>query len=262
MNVAIVVPTYLNQAAMLHRLCTTIRETTSHRIRFYLFKHSSWPAIRRECERQVLNGDTTYFPFCWNRGLSRTWNDGLLLGYHDGADVVILSNDDIWVTDGDVDMVVDAAITHRECAAVTCVGYNHTSPGNIGLGFSFIAINPIALQTLGCFDENIYPCYWEDIDYVRRMTLYGMPMHTVMATNVQHLMGATRRSLSKEELIEFNKAATASKVYYDKKWGTDKVHPFGDSRYKFYIAPDDRHNPYPGYEGPGVQYAQRWGAAA
>ena len=97
---------------------------------------------------------------------------------------------------------------------------------------------------------------------MRRMTLYGVPMHTIMTTSVQHIMGTTRRSMSKDELLDFDKAATASKVYYDQKWGAGNEHPFGDSRYEFYIAPDDRHNPYPGYEGPGVQYAQRWGAAA
>ncbi|MFX6027917.1 hypothetical protein ABTE84_21450, partial [Acinetobacter baumannii] len=54
-------------------------------------------------------------------------------------------------------------------------------------GYACFAINPIALETLGCFDENFFPAYCEDQDYARRAALAGLSEENCADTQIVHM---------------------------------------------------------------------------
>jgi hypothetical protein len=119
--------------------------------------------------------------------------------------------------------------------------------------FGFTAINPLALQVIGCFDENYFPIYGEDADYIRRAKLAGLKSGTVRSTKVVHKGSTNIHTVA--GLLEQNKATYAATLEYQfAKWGghygQEKYeHPFGDSTIGLRIdpAPHIRHAPYPGY---------------
>src|SRR5205085_1350846 len=98
--------------------------------------------------------------------------------------VVIAYNQPLWTerlvdaaraARGDLDGVAAKAMRCRERYIVSCAG-PHQRLGRFlpSHGYSFFAVNPIAIETIGCFDENFFPAYCEDQDYARRAALAGL----------------------------------------------------------------------------------------
>lgn len=222
-----------------------------------------------------------------NRGLAASWNDTLIRGYggeeYDAA-VVILVNDDIEFREGDIDKIADYALAHPDKYMITVNGYNDhpTLQTWTGLGFSCFAVNRIGWETLGCFDENFVPIYFEDCDYGRRGYLAGLQMDEVKTTRVFH-HGSLHWQVDKaahDQNTGEGPANQANAAYFRKKWqnlpgvkgpdGNDLPmydFPFGEDfplevypcsgigksikagvpKRPYYISPANRHAPY----GPG-----------
>jgi GT2 family glycosyltransferase len=141
----------------------------------HLFLHSSEHATRTICEELAGRPEVRYYPHGENRGVSRSWNDGILDAYTEGADVVIVANDDVCPAEGDLDRIAEKAARHPDRYIVSCAG-PHERLGRFlpSHGYSFFAVNPIAVESIGCFDENFFPAYCEDQDYARRAGLAGL----------------------------------------------------------------------------------------
>lgn len=254
-RVAIVVVALI-QPETLDRLFTTARRTT-HDLEFHLFLHSDHESTKAVCEAQQKHGDVVYYPDGTNRGLARGWNDGILAGYERGADVVVVANDDIWFSEGDLDKIVGAAMARRGCYVLMCSGYDHRQKRQLkSLHWAIFALNLISLEWgAGCFDENFFPAGFEDCDYVARSNYFGLPSFNVETVSVQHGGGATR--LSSSMRAEWQESMIPQRQYWLKKWGAywgdvanqDKRfrHPFNNTEFGFHISPEDRHAPYPGY---------------
>jgi GT2 family glycosyltransferase len=218
-------------------------------LRVDLHLHAADAATRAACSELATRADVALHAHGENRGLSRTWNDGLLAGYADGADVVIIANDDVEFAPGDVDRLAEAAAAQRDRYIVSCAGphgrYGQRMPSH---GFSCFAINPIALEEIGCFDENFFPAYCEDQDYSRRARLAGLHEANCPDTEVFHA-GSTA-ILSDDALRLRNAYSQALNMrYYRRKWGGDGdheqyAHPFADPRIGIRIAPEQRSRPY------------------
>lgn len=224
-----------------------------HSLAIHLFLHSSIVETVLMCEELDREYDSIYlYNYRTNRGLSRSWNDGIEVAYGTGADVVVISNDDVEFVNNGLTILAEAAVEHRECHIVTCGGF-HTDSGEVieSHGYSCFAINPIAIEKIGYFDENFFPIYLEDCDYAYRAKLAGLEEYGLGGNLIVH--GGSMSINSNRELFEQNLVTqTTNGVYYRKKWGgIDKdemfKHPFDDSAFSFIIRAEDRSFPYPGH---------------
>ena len=253
MKIAVVTIAY-SSTACLSSLFATASSACPHTIECHLFLHSKYPQIVQECQRFAQNRSVVYYPFGINRGISRSWNEGMFAAYAARSDVVIIANDDIVFAPGDLSKIAQKAAASRDRYIVSCAGFHQYLNRCIpSLGYACFAINPIALQRLGCFDENIFPAYCEDLDYAFRARLAGLNEENCPNTMLSHV--GCNSILSDPTLRRQN--ATTHRLnleYYRRKWGGDDGYetykrPFNDSRLGFYISAKYRHGPYgPGYD--------------
>ncbi len=219
-----------------------------HDVVFYLSLHSQRPRVVAACEMiRHRRRNTRYFPYGYNRGLARSLNDAMLAAWEEGADVVINCNDDAVWGEGDVDRLAEAAMDRPECYAVAASGWHSGRAEKDSMGYCVMAFNPLAMEVVGCFDENFFPAYFEDVDHHRRARLAGLPDAVCDETGCYHAGSAS--ILSDQALrIENDHAFVLNQLYWQRKWGPanefSTPHNLGGS---LRIAPADRRAPY----GPG-----------
>jgi GT2 family glycosyltransferase len=257
MNVALVVAAY-NQPEWTRRLVDSATAGPGDDLQIHLFLHSRDPGTVAACEELASRREVRYHPYGENRGLSRTWNEGVLAAYDAGADVVIVVNDDVAFAPGDIDRIATKAAAHRECYIVSCAGYHHRYQRHLpSHGFACFAINPVALQIIGCFDENFFPAYCEDQDYSRRARLAGLHEENCADTRIEH--GGSSAIFSSPQLAATNGVTHGRNMaYYRRKWGGDGDHerfdhPFANPAFGLRIPPEQREHPY----GPGFDRSDR-----
>lgn len=192
-----------------------------------------------------------------NRGLARSWNDGIIESYEQGADVAIVLNDDVDISRPDLRLLAQAAVDHRECGIVEPRGYNERMVENQLLGYAAFAVNPIALEKVGYFDENFTPIYFEDCDYSRRCALAGVTFYDAGPTRIVHKGSATINSVP-ELKNQNNITFSACNAYYHRKWGGEPgqevfAYPFNDTSLGLKIGANQRAAPYPGYNRTDIQ---------
>ncbi len=260
MQISFTIPAY-NSTYRLEQLLDSIflHEQTSHdEVIVDLFLHSSYSPTVEICDRVGKRANVEYYRYMENRGLARTWNDGTLTAYNDRkSDLVIIVNDDVWFEEGDIAKIADVAKKNPHRYMIAPAGYHHKHRKRLpSLGYSAFALNKITLETIGCFDENLFPAYLEDADHSYRaaLTVKDPSLHTlkeilVENTNVQHDgSGAIFRDirLARQNVVNHQKNFR----YYIRKWGGingSEIYrkPFNDSRFTLYIDPKVRHMPYP-----------------
>ncbi|HEY1345674.1 MAG TPA: glycosyltransferase [Streptosporangiaceae bacterium] len=248
MRVDLVIAAY-NSGQALEDLVASARSHCRCEVRVRLFLHSEHAPTVASCERVAETDGVIYHAFGQNRGLSRSWNDGILDAYADGSDVVIVVNDDIRFGEGNVDTIAACAMQLRDRYIISCAGWHllhsRVLPSH---GFACFAINPIALEVIGCFDENFFPAYCEDQDYARRAYLAGLPEGNCADTAIVHAGSATIRR--DQTLAHHNQRTQGENMhYYRRKWGGDPgdeqfAQPFGDPGLGVFISPERRHRPY------------------
>jgi GT2 family glycosyltransferase len=258
--VAVVVVAY-NQPVWTARLFETA-VSSEHDVAFHLFLHSDDGETARVCETLARRTDVRYYPYGVNRGVSRAWNEGILAARDERADAVVVANDDVYFSPGDLDRIAAKASSHRERYIVSCAGYHERLGRRLpSHGYSCFAINPIALETIGCFDENFFPAYCEDQDYARRAALAGLTEENCADVNVVHAGSAA--IYASAELMRRNAATQGlNMAYYVRKWGDHAgrerfTRPFGNPDFQLRIAPEERAAPY----GPGYDRTDREPAA-
>lgn len=109
-------------------------------------------------------------------------------------------------------------------------------------GWHCIALHRMTLIKCGLFDENFYPAYYEDSDYIRRMELMGIhnPMSTTQRLPFVEIKAGFEGNAHgmKKGKVAVNMGACRD--YFIKKWGNDPrydtqrdrdilyKHPFND----------------------------------
>lgn len=248
MKIGIVTVAYALAAAT-HQMIETALQDARHEREIHLFLHSGHGMVRNTCEQWAKHDAVVYYPYGSNRGLAKSWNEGVLAAYMNGCDVVLIVNDDIVFKAGDVDTLAEYAVEHRENFIVTCRGWNHGLGKEDSIGYSCFAINPIALELVGMFDQNFFPIYFEDNDYHRRATFAGLTEGHCTATKLEHGGSATIRFGGADYRQQHNRTFEANKTYYARKWGgePDKETyrtPFNIPWMTGYISPEKRDAPY------------------
>jgi GT2 family glycosyltransferase len=248
MNIHIVVVAY----GLADDLLTLVWSANAPAIHWHIFLHSQFPDVVKACSLLAMRKNVRYYPYGVNRGLAKSWNEGLINAYQSGADVALIANDDAIATDRDIAMLVEAALFNPNAYLVSGWG-RHLSTGERGdMLLSLAAINPVALDTIGCFDENFFPIYYEDIDYYRRAALAGLPHVIVTSTDIMHA-GSKSLYTVPGNAAQHDITFRRNQLYYEQKWGGDKgserfTVPFNDAQFGLGIEDARRHTPYPGYD--------------
>lgn len=227
---------------------------------WHLFLHSDIPEVVEVCEqlRRLSPVNMIYYPYKTNRGLARSWNEGISAAYRWGADVAIILNDDLLPGPGDVQRVAEAAMAHPEAGIVKCMGTDMRHGGRANMEFGCTAITKRGWDVVGAFDENIWPIYWEDIDWDHRRQLAGLPVHVVEETTAVH--AGSKTSVTVPGLLEqTNGWFDANEQYFRKKWGwthrdVEKLYAtaFNDPALGVKIEFANRHRPYGQYDREDV----------
>jgi len=231
-----------------------------HTFHWHLFLHSQIEAVVAVCDSAAKRKDVSYYPYGENRGLARSWNEGILEAREAEADVIMIANDDVLPGKGDIDAMAEAAVEWQfepqkaEGFAYMVTGrmYDLRNEEFSTSDFGMFALNPIALDTIGMFDEQFFPIYFEDKDYAYRAHISGLHAINVESTEIIHQGSGNINALP--DLMEQNhKTFEANKAYYVKKWGGEPgqerfKQPFDDLRFCTRIAPCDRGAPYWGFE--------------
>jgi GT2 family glycosyltransferase len=222
-------------------------------ITWHIFLHSNFADVVEVCESIAIgNRQVHLYDYRKNRGLARSWNDGLFLAYRrDAADIALIANDDALPAEGDVQKIAEFAFLHPEFYRVTGFGYDVGGGFAGDMRFAMCAVNPVALEAIGYFDENFWPVYFEDIDWYLRAELAGLKHHMVQDTHIVHQGSKTFHTAGEQAL--HHTRFRANRAYYKAKWGADENNPavftmpFGDPALELKISAEQRHAPYPGY---------------
>lgn len=218
---------------------------------WHLYLHSDIPDVVKISQELAAKAyPHIYFhDYRKNRGLAKSWNDGLEAGYRDGADVVMIANDDGLPAPGDVQRLAEAAVANRDKYLIGGAGFDvRGMEHRANMQFTICAINPIAIKTIGYFDQNFFPIYWEDVDWYRRAALAGLEMMAIPDTCLIHM--GSKSVHSNSALMQQNyETFSRNHAYYRLKWGGDVgaetyTIPFNDPNLNLRIDADQRAMPY------------------
>ncbi len=125
-----------------------------------------------------------------NRGVAAAWNSGIRRAFEDGCSVVFVLNDDIIICRDSVDHIAHRLVFGSEALGVLTGSdirnfvsvdeaydypfQNYENDIMDAPDFAFFALTKDAYETVGEFDENFHPAYFEDNDYVYRCLLAKM----------------------------------------------------------------------------------------
>lgn len=184
-------------------------------------------------------------------GCAESWNYGIKDAFERGYDYVLVLNNDVLLHPEAIDRLVDRFEKINSCvgdeegikyfnenknlALVTCMdvtGECHNAPDLIfelnakekescpeseHPCFSGYMINRKCWETVGQFDENFKPAYYEDNDYHYRINLAGMKAIVVPTSMFYHYGSRTNLEAYGKPFID----SSSNHRYYREKWGGD-----------------------------------------
>jgi GT2 family glycosyltransferase len=136
-----------------------------------------------------------------NLGVAVSWN--LALRSYEN---VIISNDDIELHEDTIKSFADALEMWPDDLMFHVEGWS-----------LFMQRRALA-EKIGYYDENFWPAYFEDSDYLRRMKLAGVGVRQTGGT-CRHDRSASFAVLPPYQQAEHHEAFDECKVYYIAKWG-------------------------------------------
>lgn len=181
-----------------------------------------------------------------NIGCSGAWN--LIIKSFIMAPYWIIVNDDVAFDKGFLKEMVDTSIVNPS------VGVIHGNSGDFNVGsWDLFLIKDFVVEAVGLFDENCYPAYCEDADYIMRIINCQIERITSLNSNYFHGYGnkdeyythASQTSKKDPELAELLKKHNNLNIdYLTEKWGIgwrkcnpnklpfiDKEHSISETRY-------------------------------
>lgn len=155
-----------------------------------------------------------------NRGVARAWNLGLEVCLSRGISQALVVNDDILFREGTIDKLISdlesmtftSALNDRDFVPTETREYEEQPE------FSCFAVNVNDfVQTVGFFDEKIYPAYFEDNDMHYRMKLAGTPALRRKDAPVFHRGSVTQNWDG--GMVVSSPQFEKNRLYYRTKWG-------------------------------------------
>jgi GT2 family glycosyltransferase len=224
-------------------------QNTKHTINWYIHHHGDDQELELRLKHFAASGSVDLRLHRANRGLSKSWNDALESSLAAGNDFTLLLNDDLFFYEGAFDQFVSFLIENPGFGIAVAHGFEPRTGTVSQQGFACCALGEPALKSVGFFDENLSPAYFEDIDYWHRARLAGAATIDDRRTLVEHDRSSTIRAVSDEIRLGFLRAIEANKAYFIRKWGGVGAHikfrhPFDDERFGLKIECADRSAPY------------------
>lgn len=144
-----------------------------------------------------------------NIGVAGAWN---LFLSEINKDYIIIANDDVFVHPNTVEELVRAADT-MEDEVFFC------GNGASGNSFSLYLLKQKGFKSVGTFDEQFYPGYFEDNDYSWRLRLLGYNLVHVPTVTYDHVGSSTLKRYTKQETEQHHQSFRRNREYYRAKWG-------------------------------------------
>jgi len=160
--------------------------------------HQNLPILREYSNVFVYQED-------YNLGVAGSWNKlcNIIFEKYENA---LLINDDVYL--GYSTEVVEKSIDKTKVGIVQS-----------DFNWSVLLINRDLYEFIGDFDEDFYPAYFEDSDYIYRVKLKGL-LHEIDYT----LSPKTKRSFGSTEMDkDLNKNFQRNRARYIKKWGNSPL---------------------------------------
>ena len=156
-----------------------------------------------------------------NIGCAGAWN--LIIKCYMNAPYWIIANDDVAFKPGLLNEFVDIMRDDPD------IGTIHPNPGDYDIGaWDLFAIHERAVKKLGLFDENTYPAYCEDADYIMRMYNKGIKKIVGLKSGYLHGTGnaedyythGRQTEKSDENLANILQLSNSLNIeYLTRKWG-------------------------------------------
>lgn len=149
-----------------------------------------------------------------NLGVAASWNLFLRLAFElNDYSALIIANDDIILGGNTIQSMLDKSAQFPE--AIISAG-PEDSRGN---EFSLFCIPKAVYESLGKFDEQFYPAYFEDNDYQYRMKLNNVPLIKSGGDAYYHRGSTTINTYTPERLEKHHEDFRKNEMLYVQKWG-------------------------------------------
>ena len=224
-----------------------------HQVTWYVFLHGSDPELSATIAKFAQTADVRFHPYGINRGVARSWNEGLIASFADDNDVTLITNDDLFFLDGGFDAFVDFVMLQKErrpdFGIVTLYCSEGAATDNAELaGAACMAVGRAAVETVGYFDQNFWPGYFEDNDYFRRLKLEKLPIVEDPRVLAEHYVSYVIKSDPVLRWLQPERWGRNER-YYLKKWGGGAgfevfQQPFDDPSFDCRIERDVVEAPY------------------
>lgn len=148
----------------------------------------------------------------YNMGCAASWNY-FLKKYPD--DICIIANDDLEFYNDTLEKLVKAYNDSKNDEEIGLIFPDHGAHSI----FSCFMISKSCIEKVGYFDENFYPAYFEDNDYVRRFDMQKMKVFSAENCAYIHHKSSTLSAYTPEESRNHSRTFNQNGEYYCKKWG-------------------------------------------
>ena len=152
----------------------------------------------------------------YNMGVAGSWNHTIRANMNDPW--WVLANNDMKLSPGSLRALSDSMsdIDHNETPVISRIQVGNEDWGN---HFGVFAVNAAAIETVGWFDENLYPIYFEDTDWMRRAEKLDIRRILVPSGSFHDGNASWKDS---RVLREHNKKSWDGNVkYFDSKWDNE-----------------------------------------
>lgn len=144
-----------------------------------------------------------------NMGVAGSWNLGIKCFPH-APYWVFMSNDNYWMPGGLREM---EELSHPTKLVMSNVAWNAFSLGSD------------IIKSIGLFDENYHPAYYEDTDYMKRLRIAGMHDQIVWSAAPVRQIGVATTVQSDPVFSERNVLTNQSNYeYWSAKMNSDHLH--------------------------------------
>jgi len=210
-KIIVAVPTY-NSIASLKAAIDTYNTGSVRPDLIWIYDHSAEKTIAAQLAEYAPN--TVFYDHHRGNCVSAAWNHALRQ-IHDGIETLIIANDDIIPQTDSVKEIVAIA------KQATALDKQFWYAGEGANAWSFFVQTRTLFDTIGPYDENFKPAYFEDNDYHYRMKLHGFDITHVPECKVTHYQGGsqTLQLLDEESRAKAHRTFHACKNYYMMKWG-------------------------------------------
>jgi len=146
-----------------------------------------------------------------NMGVGPAWNS--IIKAFPECDYWLISNNDTLFLPGDLEQYHDLWQTNTDSIIVSSIG-----------AYNCFVISPHVVAKVGLFDENIWPIYCEDLDYMIRAQRAGVQQICINSNVGENNNGSWTIRSNPHYAASNNTTQANNSRYVEEKWGADQSH--------------------------------------